>query len=411
MNTYILIILTTVSMLQAQFSTNVLNGFGNNEDVISTFSESMGGMWMNNSNKNNWDPLLASSIYSSNLTMICVSSSIRGNKSDFYNDLSHNFEFINFSFPFKKNMGIAIGFSPNTITDYTFEEAPIRIPRTEFSSALLSSSSHIIEGGISKLSVAFSKAIIAENITTSIGIKWNILFGNQEVNSISMLKEISYNKDGSEVSSLIETVYNDTYNHFNAYQYEFDSRIIFNKKNSISLLISAIDNFKIDNDKVNQLFASSSSYSLNAIQIDRFGFGYMYNKDDDFGIAAELHFKNSIDYPKDILLFNSLDPSIISFHNGLYKRLNNIKIDSWNAINLSMGYSYKVIKFINQDLRDISCSVGAGISFNEFKNNIDMSFTIGLSENVVETIEYDNYYKLNLSIFSGDEWFKQRRRK
>ena len=76
-----------------------------------------------------------------------------------------------------------------------------------------------------------------------------------------------------------------------------------------------------------------------------------------------------------------------------------------------MGYNYKVIKFINQDLRDISCSVGVGISFNEFKNNIDMSFTIGLSENVVETIEYDNYYKLNLSIFSGDEWFKQRRRK
>ena len=171
MNIGILIILTIFSILQAQFSTNVLNGFGNNKDVTSTFSESMGGMWMNNSNKNNWDPLLASSIYNSNLTMVCVSSSIRNNKSNFYDDFSHNFEFINFSFPFKKNMGIGIGFSPNTTANYQFEEAPLRIPRTEFSSALLSSSSHIIDGGISKLSISFSKAIIAESIIASIGLK------------------------------------------------------------------------------------------------------------------------------------------------------------------------------------------------------------------------------------------------
>ena len=74
MNTYIITILTSISVLYSQFSTNNLNGFGNDEDVLSTVSESMGQMWMNNSNENNWDPLLASSIFNSDLTRICVGS-------------------------------------------------------------------------------------------------------------------------------------------------------------------------------------------------------------------------------------------------------------------------------------------------------------------------------------------------
>ena len=76
-----------------------------------------------------------------------------------------------------------------------------------------------------------------------------------------------------------------------------------------------------------------------------------------------------------------------------------------------MGYNYKIIKFTNQNLRDISISLGGGILFNESKNNLDISFTIGVSESIAEAISYESYYKLNVAIFSGDQWFKQRRRK
>ena len=411
MNTYIITILTSISVLYSQFSTNNLNGFGNDEDVLSTVSESMGQMWMNNSNENNWDPLLASSIFNSDLTRICVGSSIRSVKSESYKSLDHMFEFINFSFPFRNNMGISIGLSPSTTTNYIFNEVPSIIGGTEYSSPISSQSSHIIEGGISKLSLALSKAILNKKTTFAIGLKWNILFGNQEVNSTSMLSQISYDQQGNQNLTLIETVYDDTYNHFNAYQYEFDSRVTFNNKNNFSFLISLLDNFKVDNSKVTQLFSSSNSYLVEKAQLDRLGIGYMYNANDQFGIAVEFHLKNSINYPEEILLFRSKSPSRISFHNGLYKRFNNIKSGSWNSINLSMGYNYKIIKFTNQNLRDISISLGGGILFNESKNNLDISFTIGVSESIVEAISYESYYKLNVAIFSGDQWFKQRRRK
>ena len=56
---------------------------------------------MNNSSINNWDPLLASSLYKTNLTMIAISSSLEGIKSDVYNTNGHHINFINFSISYK----------------------------------------------------------------------------------------------------------------------------------------------------------------------------------------------------------------------------------------------------------------------------------------------------------------------
>ena len=94
MKMYCLSIAMYFSVLFSQFSTNNLNGFGSHVDPVSTFSESMGNMWMNNSNKGNWDPLLASSIHKTDLTMIAVSSSFGGNKTKAYNSNNYDINFI-----------------------------------------------------------------------------------------------------------------------------------------------------------------------------------------------------------------------------------------------------------------------------------------------------------------------------
>ena len=82
-------IILLCSILLGQFSTNTINGFGNNNRRISPSSESLGGMWMYNSHVNNWDPLLASSIYKTDLTMISVSSSFEGINTNNYNVNNH----------------------------------------------------------------------------------------------------------------------------------------------------------------------------------------------------------------------------------------------------------------------------------------------------------------------------------
>ena len=406
-----LINIILLTALFAQFSTNNLNGFGDNVDIASTSSESMGGMWMNNSNKNNWDPFRASSIYKTDLTIIAISSSIQGVKSTAYNVNNHYINFINFSYPIGKTMGFGIGLSPYSRADYVFEEEPNIIDGTEFSQPLQSTASHLIDGGISKLALKFSKGFDLESLNISMGFKWNILFGNQNLKTITTLDEIIYDQMGNIVLNPIqESMENEQRNHFKSYLYEVDSRVTI-KNNSFSFLISVMDNFEVDRYEENEIFSYSKKYLLNEMQLDRFAVGYMYDKDNNFGIAFEGHLENSINYPEEIMIFNNSHPTKISFHNGIYKRFNNPKLGSWNSINLNVGYKYKIIKFINNDLNDISLSFGIGFHFNDWKNNIDMSFTIGSSENIVETINYDNYYKFNIAFYSGEKWFTKRRRK
>ena len=70
---------------------------------------------------------------------------------------------------------------------------------------------------------------------------------------------------------------------------------------------------------------------------------------------------------------------------------------------------FRDIKFNEKYLNDISFSLGTGISFNKWKNNIDISLTIGSRESIIETIDREKYYKLNIAILSGDKWFEKRR--
>ena len=46
------IIILLFSVVLGQFSTNILNGFGNNSHIIPPSSESMGNMWMFNNKAN-----------------------------------------------------------------------------------------------------------------------------------------------------------------------------------------------------------------------------------------------------------------------------------------------------------------------------------------------------------------------
>ena len=88
-NIYKYSIILLFSILSAQFSSNFINGFGNSNHIVSPSSESMGGMWMYNSSANNWDPMLASSIYKADFTMIAVNSSFEGIQTDNYQINNH----------------------------------------------------------------------------------------------------------------------------------------------------------------------------------------------------------------------------------------------------------------------------------------------------------------------------------
>ena len=399
-----------LSILSGQFGSNFTNGFGSNNRIILPFSESMGGMWMYNSNTDNWDPLLASSLYKSNLTAISVSSSFEGIQTDSYEVNEHLINSVNFSFPVGSKTAIAIGLSPYTRTGYFIDEKEYSfIGGTEYSAPLASKSSYNIQGGISEFSIALSRALFNEKV--DFGFKWNILFGNQELNTTTSLAELSYSHSADNIFTLKEIIYGYEFSHFNGHLYEIDSKININDNNSFSFLVSLIDDFEVSQNEMSHFFSIDKNYLFDKLQVDEFALGYMYNRNDYFGVAFETHIKNSSNYPDEVMILNSQYPSHMSFHNGLYKIISNSRPESWNTLNLSAGYSYKIIKFNDQDLYDISASLGFGISFNDFKNNVNMSFTLGSRQSIVESIEKENYYKFNIAIISGEKWFEKRRRK
>ena len=80
----------------------------------------------------------------------------------------------------------------------------------EYSNPLASKNFYNIQGGISKLSLSLSKAILEQKI--SLGVKWNILFGNQELSTTTRLAQISYDQMEDQIFTLIETLYNGTFN-------------------------------------------------------------------------------------------------------------------------------------------------------------------------------------------------------
>ena len=407
------ILLSLLSIVLSQFSANAFNGFGDNNRIISPSSESMGGMWLYNSDANGWDPLRASSLHQTDLTMIAVSSSFGGISTNVYSINDHYINMINFSFPFFKTNGFGVGISPYTRTEYSIEDDGYRmINGTLHSTPLASKNTYNVSGGISKLSLSFSKVFLNKSI--SLGIRWNILFGNQKFTTITSLAELSYDQNEDKIFNVTEILQNYEYSHFNASSYEIDSRININKNNSVAFLGSFINRFDINQYQAmgtQQLgFSIDRNYLFNKIQLDELAFGYMYNINNNSGIACEGHFKNKLNYPESLMILDNSTPEKLSIHNGVYKIFTNSKSDSWNAINLAAGYSYKLVKFNKKNVGDISISLGTGILFNNSKNNINIALTIGVRESIIETIRIENYYKLNIAILSGDKWFEKRRR-
>ena len=397
------------SLIFSQFSSNTLNGFGNNSRIVYPSSEAMGGMWLYNGKLDDWSPVLASSIYKTKFTMIAIGNSFEAISLYDYTANNHLIDLISFSFPTGKYSGFGVSLSPYARTGHYIEDEKYSfIKGTAYSSPLASKNFYNIKGGISKLSISFSKGLMNEFI--SLGFKWNILFGNQEVSTTTTLAEVIYSQDGDQSFLSKESIYNYEFNHFNAYSYELDSRFNF-QKHSLSFLINLLDNFKIDQYESIQLYSIENDYSFDKIILDEFGVGYMYSNNDSYGIAAEIHLKNKMEYHEEIMLFDSFSPSKVSFHNGFYKIINNPNLDSWNSINFSTGYAYKIISFEDSNLQDMSFSLGFSITFNNYKNNVDLSMTVGSRQSIIETLDNENYYKINLAISSGDKWFDKQRRK
>ena len=80
-----------------------------------------------------------------------------------------------------------------------------------------------------------------------------------------------------------------------------------------------------------------------------------------------------------------------------------------DQINLRLGYYTKTYELFNSNVDDNGITFGFGIEYLNYNNAIDIAFKIGKRNSEYFSVDYERYYKIVLSITSGEKWFEKRR--
>ena len=102
-------------------------------------------------------------------------------------------------------------------------------------------------------------------------------------------------------------------------------------------------------------------------------------------------------------IFNENTPNVKSNHLGAYlSKDNNI---------FKVGLFNKYYDFDDKSIADNGLTFGMRIKYFENKNSADIAFMIGERSDVHGSIGKESYFKIMLTIVSGEEWFVNERKK
>ena len=69
----------------------------------------------------------------------------------------------------------------------------------------------------------------------------------------------------------------------------------------------------------------------------------------------------------------------------------------------------KTYQLLDADIHDNGLTFGFGIEYLNYKNSIDLTFKMGQRNTEYELIDYESYFKVIVSVTSGEKWFEKRR--
>ena len=147
-------------------------------------------------------------------------------------------------------------------------------------------------------------------------------------------------------------------------------------------------------------FISNSGY-------EKYGFGLKMNIDDEFGFIFETHQFNSFKSPQSVNIFESNNPDIFSLNCGLYKKLSNKKRNY--STNMKIGFYNKLYDIESHEISDMGLTFGIGVEYLNY-NSFDVGVKFGYRESSDLNIQNEEYYKLYLTLNSGEKWFVKNRR-
>lgn len=336
--------------------------------------------------------------------------SIYYNNTTFANQnlIENNFKIISFSFPIKENNIVALGMNPLLRSDIRVEENDFSFIGSDQSpngNVLAYNSDYDFSGGMSEFFILYSSKI-SKNI--SFGLKWSKIFGSSKHKYYLNLYNVSFDQDENIQYSLnnIESFIDNNRYSSNKYLLEIryswlnlETVFSYSKTNPLNIEITPYY------DSLGYL--ETESYYVNDKLFDKgIGLNYLFNE--GTGIIFEYHILNSYNSYDFLNIYNEDSPSIQSSHIGAYFKIGD---GLQSSTVLKVGLFNKTYDFEEHSTYDSGLTFGIGYNYFENKNFIDAAFKIGRRSTEYSSFENEKYYKLVLSIISGEKWFVNEREK
>ena len=413
------LIIILINVMFSQTSSMSLYGFGEYIDSYDASSISMGDVKLFNVSEKKIvlsSPSTHTNIDYSNLSMsIAFNRLLLGD-----NKLSsNNFHYFSFVFPFTDKLSLGLGMNPlfrcNAEVkelDYNYigaDQSNVDYNNDGILDPLAYKTDYNINGGISELHASLGSKI-GENIKW--GVKFAKLFGTSDRSYFLNMYVPQYNQEGSITNYLFLNSSSEVNEYeYSSYSYKVDirsrlklfdnSQVIafsFEKANPMKIKVDADFNSIENVDELS--FISNSGY-------EKYGFGLKMNIDDEFGFIFETHQFNSFKSPQSVNIFESNNPDIFSLNCGLYKKLSNKKRNY--STNMKIGFYNKLYDIESHEISDMGLTFGIGVEYLNY-NSFDVGVKFGYRESSDLNIQNEEYYKLYLTLNSGEKWFVKNRR-
>ena len=408
MKKILIYIILNYSLLFSQTSSLSMYGYGEYINTYDASSISMGDSKYFNGFSNRISFSSPSSYWKSSLSNLMMS--IYFNNASFANEnlIENNFKIISFSFPLKDNNVIALGMNPLLRTDINIEESEysfIGSNESPTGNTMAYNSDYSFSGGMSEFFILYSSKI-SEKL--SFGFRWSKIFGNSKHKYFLNLYDVSFDQDENIQYYLNTTESFIDNNRYSSNKYLFELRYSFLKIETVFTYAKSKPlNIEITPYYDTLGYLEPESYYANDKLFER-GFGINYNLNDVTGIIFEHHSLNSYNSYDFLNIFNQDSPDIYSNHLGAYF-YNGNDMNS-NAI-FRIGVFNKTYELEQNTLNDSGVTFGFGYNYFNNNNFIDIAFKIGQRSTDYVSFDDEKYYKVVLSLISGEKWFVNERNK
>ncbi len=401
----VLYIITSCCIVFCQTSSLSIFGMGEYIDSYDASSMSMGDSKYFNGTSDYISFSSPSSYWKSALSnlMMSVNYSNTSFAGGFDNTAENNFRMISFTFPVKKNHVMAIGMNPLFRTDLVIEEQDysfISANNSPTGEPLAYNTDYEFSGGMSEFFIIYS-AKVSDNL--SLGLRCSKIFGNSNHEYSLNLYDVSYDINEFIQYNIRDTEFFIDKNRYSSNKYLFELRYSIAKFESVfTYSKSSMLKLKVTPYYDTLGFLESQSYYTSNKLFDK-GLGIKYNLSNNSGISFEHHIVNPYNFYEFLNIFNENTPNIKSNHIGVYFSENN------NTF--KFGLFNKFYDFDNKRITDNGLTLGMRFEYFENKNSADIAIMIGERSNVYGSIGKESYFKIMLTIVSGEEWFVNERKK